>query len=177
MLKRYCPASSPVAGKRVSIVAAERANWFLLDSLNVVNQVSGLLGAKQLAWLAKALDAHRDKPAIVVAHHDPQWPEKDPTSRQRKISGLVDTEAMFDVLGKRRHVKAYVYGHTHRWGHAVRDGLHLINAPATAYVFRKGQPSAWLIAQLQPKGISLELRCLDAKHKAHGEKVELPWRS
>jgi len=176
-LKRHCPASSPVAGKCVSIVSAARANWFLLDSLEKVKATPGLLGKAQLAWLAKALDAHTDKPAIVVAHHDPQWPGKGASGRPRRISGLKDTEALFDVLASRRHVKAYVYGHTHRWGHTERDGLHLINVPATAYVFGKSHPSAWVIAQLQPKGISLELRCLDAKHKAHGQKVELAWRS
>jgi Icc protein len=176
-LKARRPAKAPVAGKHVSIITAPRANWFLLDSLNVVNQVPGLLGAKQLAWLAKALDAHRDRPAIVVAHHDPQWTVEDPTGKKRRISGLVDTEALFEVMAKRRHVKAYVFGHTHRWGRSVRDGLHLINVPAVGYVFQKTQPSGWLLAQLKSDGVALELRSIDPEHKAHGQKVELTWRS
>jgi len=176
-LKARRPAKAPVAGKHVSIVASPRANWFLLDSLNRVSAVPGLLGAEQLAWLAKALDAHSDRPAIVVAHHDPQWPVKNAAGKKRRISGLVDTEALFEVITKRRHVKAYVFGHTHRWGRSVRDGLHLINVPAVGYVFQKRQPSGWLLAQLQPDGITLELRSIDPTHKAHGEKVELPWRS
>ena len=177
VLKARRPAKALVAGKHVSIVASPRANWFLLDSLNVVNAVPGLLGAEQLAWLAKALDAHSDRPAIVVAHHDPQFPAKDPAGKKRRISGLVDSEALFEVMARRRHVKAYVFGHTHRWGRSVRDGLHLINVPAVAYVFQKTQPSGWLLAQLKGDGVALELRSIDPEHKARGQKVELTWRS
>ncbi len=176
-LKARRPAKATVAGKHVSVITSPRANWFLLDSLNVVNQVSGLLGAKQLAWLTRALDAHSDKPAIVVAHHNPQWSVQDPTAKRRRISGLVDTKALFEVMAKRRHVKAYVFGHTHRWGRSVRDGLHLINVPAVGYVFQKTQPSGWLLAQLKTDGVELELHSIDPKHKAHGQKVELTWRS
>jgi hypothetical protein len=59
-----------------------------------------------------------------------------------------------------------------------RDGLHLVNLPAVAYVFMKGkQPSAWVDCILASDGMALELRSLDPAHPAHGKKTELKWRT
>ena len=44
----------------------------------------------QLEWLGKALDARADKPAVVLAHHNPD--------RLVNIHGLTDTAKLFDVL-------------------------------------------------------------------------------
>ncbi len=63
----------PLASHHVAVVESARANWFVLDSLLRVNGTPGELGEEQLSWLAKALDARADKPALVVIHHDPQW--------------------------------------------------------------------------------------------------------
>jgi len=177
VLKAHRPAKPLVARRHVSVVESPRANWFLLDSLEVTNAVPGLLGSQQLHWLSAALDARRDKPAIVMAHHDPQFPPKQPTGRKRRISGLKDTRALFDVLGRRRHVKAYIYGHKHCWERSVRDGLHLVGLPAVAYVFRKTEISAWVLATLRDDALRLELRPLLAKHKGRAETVDLAWRS
>src|SRR5437867_2994612 len=63
-------------------VAAERANFFILDSLKITDKVSGILGQKQLDWLAAALDAHSEKPAIVFVHHNPDEKGKlDPATK------------------------------------------------------------------------------------------------
>jgi 3',5'-cyclic AMP phosphodiesterase CpdA len=156
--------------RQVAIVPTPRANWFMLDSLEKTMSTPGLLGAAQLAWLATALDAHADKPALVMTHHNPSL---DPA----KIN-IRDEAAFFDVIRPRRHVKAYFFGHSHRWS-VERDasGLHLINLPTTAYPFDKAQPIGWTLAQLEPRGMRLELRCLDSKRADHGQKVELAWRS
>ena len=53
------------------LVEGPRANWFLLDSLDEPNKTPGVLGDKQVAWLGQALDARANKPAILVAHHNP----------------------------------------------------------------------------------------------------------
>ena len=74
VLAEHKPAAALVAAKHVSIVQSPRANWFLLDSLEKTNVTPGLLGAEQLTWLTAALDARKDKPAIVMAHHDPHKP-------------------------------------------------------------------------------------------------------
>ena len=105
----------PVQGKFVSVVETPHANWFLLDSLDKTGQSKGRLGNAQLKWLGKSLDARADKPALVLAHHNPD--------RLINIHGLIDTARLFDVLVPRRHVKAYFYGHTHCWqvGHEFED--------------------------------------------------------
>lgn len=161
---------SPVEGRQVTVLETPRANWFLLDSLEKVNATPGLLGPEQLDWLAKALDARRDKPALVAVHHDPQW------SEAAKRTGLRDTEKLFDILMPRKQVKALFYGHTHRWRRAEREGLHLVNLPPVAYLFDKESPNGWVEMKLLDKGAVLTLHALDPKHRQNGEKVELSWR-
>ncbi len=164
----------PAGGRVAEVIATPRANLFLLDTLDQTDVTPGRLGAAQLEWLAKALDAHADKPAIVFGHHDPILA----ASAGHKPSGLLDTAELFKLLEPRRQVMAYVYGHTHVW--AVKDhpsGIHLINLPPVAYVFTAGQPSGWVHAALRPDGIRLEMRCLDKTHKAHGQVADLKWRA
>ena len=69
--------------RQISVFATERANFFLLDSLIETNQTPGFLGAPQLAWLARELDARKDKPAIVFVHHQPDF--------RPKVQGLLDS--------------------------------------------------------------------------------------
>ncbi len=161
---------SPLDGRQISVLETPRVNWFLLDSLEKVNATPGELGAAQLGWLAKALDARPDKPALVAVHHDPQWTEA------TKRSGLRDTEKLFDVLVPRKQVKALFYGHTHRWRRAEREGIHLVNLPPVAYLFDKESPNGWVELRVRDKGAVLTLHALDPKHRQHGEKVELAWR-
>ena len=57
------------ASRHVSVIEADRANWFLLDSLEQVNVTHGLLGKEQIGWLARALDARPDKHPEMEAEH------------------------------------------------------------------------------------------------------------
>ena len=160
----------PVETTHVAVVETPRANFFLLDSLNKTNITPGLLDEKQIAWLAKELDARADKPAIIVAHHDPQ-------RDLPKISGLLDTKAFYDVIVPRKQVKAYVFGHTHRWGVTKHEGIHLVNLPPTAWVFDATQPRGWVDLRLSDGGMTLILNTLEGKHEKHGEKAELTYRT
>ena len=63
----------PLEDRQVAIVATPRANWFMLDSLEKTMSTPGYLGEAQLAWLASALDAHADKPALVMTDHNPSF--------------------------------------------------------------------------------------------------------
>lgn len=159
------PENSPVVDRHVSVIAAPRVNWFLLDSLEVTNQTQGMLGEKQLAWLAAELDRRADKPAIIAVHHNPG-----------RLTGVKDTEALFDVIVPRKQVKAYIFGHTHHWQVKDRDGLYLINLPAVAYPFSKADPRGWVRLQLEDTGATLELRTIDRDHAAFGQQVSLKWR-
>jgi hypothetical protein len=157
--------------RQTLLVEAPRANLFLLDSLDVTNKTPGVLGKAQLNWLAKQLDTRADKPAIVFVHHDPHDPKKE------KLSGLTDTQAFWDTVLPRKQVKAYVFGHTHDWTHRENQGLHLVNLPPTAWLFKEGKPRGWVDLTLREDGATFELRSLDAKHPQHGEKLELKWRA
>jgi len=159
------------AGERqAAVVRGERANWFVLDSLDRTNSTPGVLGAEQLAWLGRALDAHADRPALVMVHHNPN------TGGNK--NGLTDTDALLAVLRPRRHVQAHFYGHSHRW-QIDRDesGIHLVNLPAVAYPFAADQPSGWVEATVLPAGLRLELRARDSRHPGHAQARELAWRT
>lgn len=158
-----------VADREADAVGSPRADWFVLDSLRKTNEVGGAVGEAQLHWLAEQLDARKDKPALVMVHHNPD--EEDPTR-----GGLADTVALLDLLAPRKQVKALFFGHTHAWSVRDRDGLHLVNLPPVAYVFQAGLPSGWVDVELTEGGATLELRCVDASHRQHGEKHELKWR-
>ena len=119
-LQNSKPAAPPLASKHVSVVEGARANWFLLDSLDVTNQTPGRLGDEQRAWLAKALDAKADKPALVMVHHNPV------SAAPGKKAALLDADDLLALVVQRRHVKAIFFGHTHTWHITEQDGLHLV---------------------------------------------------
>ena len=165
------PANRPVADHHVAFIETPRVNWLILDSLEKTLVTPGVLGAAQLDWLGQTLDAHPRKPAIIFTHHNPVGIE-DPKMALR------DTAEFMAVIRPRKQVKAHFFGHTHVWQiQQDRSGIHLINLPPTAYVFTPGKPNGWVHANLERKGMKLELRCLDRKHADHGQKVELKWRA
>ena len=122
----------------------------------------GVLGEAQLAWLAKVLDAQPDKPALVLAHHNP-----DPAA---KTTGLTDTAALMDVLLPRKQVKAYFFGHTHCWSLGRQKDLHLVNVPAVAWLFDKTQPRGFITVQLR----SGAQRSCSTRSIAHTPSTEKP---
>lgn len=163
-------AQRVVADRQVALVKALNVNWFMLDSLETTLQTPGLLGENQLDWLAKSLDANQRKPAVILVHHNP--------GTREKINGLKDTETLLGVIRPRPQVKAWVFGHTHTWRtDQDESGLHLINLPPVAYVFRPDDPAGWVHATMRRDGMKLELRCIDPAHRNHGQVVDLKWRS
>jgi len=166
------PKEKPVAGEQVLVVELPRANLFVLDSYDPKNTIGGKLGESQLKWLTEALDARKDKPAMVIVHHPLQFePDK-----AGKYGGLADSTLLWPVLKERKQVKAYVYGHTHTWKFAEKDGIHLINLPAIGYPFAKAEISGWVDVALGTAGAKFTVHGIDPKHKDHGKSVELVWR-
>lgn len=163
----------PVEGKHVEVLSSATMNWVLLDSLKEVNKVPGELGAAQLGWLDRVLASSPDKPTVVMAHHNPQGP----VPEGKKPGGLLDSDAMFEVLAKHKKVKAFVYGHSHNWEHKRHEktGLHLVNLPPVAYVFSPDRPNGWVAARATAQKLELELRALNPAHDQHGQKVEIAW--
>ena len=159
-----------VPQKQAAVFSSARANWFLLDSLDKTNFTPGELGAAQLAWLGRELAARTDKPAIIVGHHNLQT--------AGGIAGIQDSAGLEELFTQHRHIKAYVFGHTHNWNvsqHA--SGVQLINLPPTGYVFKDGRPNGWVRCTLAVDGAEFELRCLDVKHPEHAQLQMLKWRA
>jgi len=170
-LKDARPVNPPLASRQVAIIESPHANWFMLDSLDVTNQTPGKLGDEQRGWLASALDSRKDKPALVVVHHNPLL------TADEKKTGLLDTAELIEILKPRLYVKALFFGHTHTWRLTQLDGLHLVNLPAVAYPFNPAEVTGWVDCHLKPDGVSLELRAHDKTHAAHGKVSELSWRT
>ena len=161
---------SPIKNKRVALLRTREVNWFVLDSLESTLQTPGSLGQAQLIWLAKTLDSNAKKPALVLLHHNPGHTEN--------VSGLKDTAALLEVIRPRKQVKAWIYGHTHKWDVTVDEsGLHLVNLPPVAYVFQAANPAGWVHATVRSDSMNLELRCIDTTHKDHGQVLDLKWRT
>ena len=166
-----------VENRYVTVIEAPRANWFILDSLDKTNSTPGIATQPQIDWLAKELDARPGKPALVMVHHNPVFknPNAAPNATE-KITGLVDTDALWKVLAQRTQVKSLLFGHTHNWSLTKRDGIHLINLPTVAYAFAQGKLTGWVDCKLAEKGMELTLNCIDKQHKQNGEKQTLEWR-
>ncbi|HVV01126.1 MAG TPA: metallophosphoesterase [Verrucomicrobiae bacterium] len=173
VFKRWKTIPAKLPGRQAAIVRRRDANWFLLDSLIKTKTTPGLLGEAQRAWLARSLDANADKPAIVMFHH-----QSGEMSPGHSDGGLEDGPELMAILRKRPHVKAYLFGHTHRWSVTTdKSGLHLVNLPAVGYVFQPDQPSGWVHATMRENGMRVELRCVDRSHPAHGQAFDLDWRN
>ena len=154
----------------MALLRTSEVNWFVLDSLETTLQTPGFLGQGQLDWLARTLDANRKKPALVLLHHNPGSSEN--------VGGLKDTAGLLEIIRPRKQVKAWIYGHTHKWSvTADESGIHLVNLPPVAYVFQSASPSGWVQATVHGDGMKLDLRCVDPTHKNHGQVVVLKWRS
>jgi 3',5'-cyclic AMP phosphodiesterase CpdA len=139
------------AGKFASVWETAQVNWFLLDSL-----------------------VRPNKPALLVAHHQLAT---DYYVEHYRIRGLFDTPEFLDIVLPRKQVKAYIFGHLHRWDHGQTEGLPWVNIPSTAWGSPDTEPTGHVTMQLCPKGATLQLNALDQKHPKHGDKIELTWRT
>jgi Icc protein len=150
-------------GIQTGVIELPHANLVLLDSGR-----KGILGEKQLDWLAKELDERADKPALIFGHFNPY-----PNRGVRPIKGMSDGGSLLNLLAERKHARAYFYGHTHEWQYDRRDHLHLINQPAVSYYFGKGHAHGWVDMKLTETSADLELRCINGKHKQHGDRRQV----
>lgn len=150
-------------GIQADVIELPHANLVLLDSGK-----KGILGDEQLNWLAKELDDRRDKPALIFGHFNPY-----PNRGVRPIKGMRDGESLLKLLAKRKHARAYFYGHTHEWQHNQRGHLHLINQPAVSYYFGKGHAQGWVDMKLTETSADLALHCINHKHKQHQDRWQV----
>ena len=156
------------------VIETPHANWFLLDTLQKVNNVTGEVGQDQRAWLAAEIDRRGDTPAIIVGHHNPQ---RGPVVEGKRITGLADTADLMALWHSKPQVKLYMHGHTHNYALSkTAEDIHLLNQPPVAYLFDDERPNGWLRAELTPNGMVTELRALDKAHSEHQQHSTLAWR-
>ncbi|MDR3111504.1 MAG: metallophosphoesterase [Planctomycetaceae bacterium] len=171
---------SPVANKHVLVIETPNCNLFLLDALYWVGAPAdkepskfynsndfgaGFLGAQQLRWLKQELTTRKEKPAILFAHHN----------LDNSPGALMDREQLWSTIKPFKHVKAYIYGHTHIYKAAVRDGIHLINLPALGWEFQEGkQPLGWTDATISKDGIKLKLHTVKP-HPQDEDERQFTW--
>ncbi len=161
------PRVSPLENRQVTVVETPNANWFVLDSLDETNKTPGVLGAKQLQWLAKSLDQHAAKPALVMVHHNPD--------ERSQPTGLVETRQLLDLLTARPHVKVLFYGHSHHLAIGKEKNLTLVNLPPVAYLFKDGDPNGWIGVKTRSDGITMTLHCIDRKHPMNEKSFDVTW--
>jgi len=150
-------------GVQADVIELPHANLVLLDSGK-----QGVLGPKQLDWLAEQLDQRADKPALIFCHFNPY-----PNRGVRPIKGMRDGASLLKLLAERKHARAYFHGHTHEWQHDQQNHLHLINQPAVSYYFGKGHAHGWVDMKLSETSADLELHCINPEHPQHGERRQI----
>jgi 3',5'-cyclic AMP phosphodiesterase CpdA len=160
-------AKQPVKGKHVVVVNAGPVRFVLLDSLLYVEKTPGLLGKAQRTWLEEYLRTCDDRPTLLFFHHTLGDADGD----------LLDILRLFELVRPIRKVKAIVYGHSHEYAYGERDGIHLINLPATAYTFGSIEPIGWVEAKLTGAGGRFTLHAIGGNDVFDGFTKGLAWRS
>lgn len=172
VLKSQKPDSPVVASRHISVIPTKYANFFLLDSLHQTMVTPGTLGADQRQWLSQSLDRFSDRPAIIVAHHNPRL-GGDPLHFP---GGLTDSVPLWKLLTNRPHVKAYIHGHIHDRTYAEHQGIHILNTPATSYVANPEiSTTGWTIARLDARGVTLTTRTTNPDHSWNGQTHRINW--
>jgi len=174
VMQEQRPEHPHIESRHLAIVETQHANFFLLDSLEKTMVTPGTLGDQQLKWLAASLDRLHTKPAIVVTHHNPRL-GGDPLHFP---GGLTDSQPLWDIIGPRKWVKAFIHGHVHDRAYAEYQGIHILNMPATSYVAdAKTSTTGWTSARLTPGGVTLTTHTTDPTHPWNDETKTLVWRS
>lgn len=118
------------------------ARLALLDTV-VPGKAGGRVSPEQVEWLDDlGADAERDGvPVLVFGHHHP-W---DPSSHERPVSYFGvnpdDSEAVVDVFTRRRSLRGWFAGHTHR--NRVRRFAATGSVPWVEVACVKDFPGTW----------------------------------
>lgn len=158
-------AAQAVRNKHVMVIERAGLRFILLDSLLAPNVTPGQLGQAQRTWLQEYLGAAAALPTTVFVHH----------TLDGSDGSLMDSDRMFAVLRPFAHVKAVVYGHSHRYHVDSRDGIQQINLPAVGYNFGDDQPVGWIESAWTPEGVAMTLRAIGGNQAGQGETRHVRW--
>lgn len=122
--------SQVLANERLGDQYVDMEGWriIVLDS-QWPGHVSGQLGAEQLAWLAEALLACKDRYVLIALHHhvypiDVAWID---------AWALQQPEALQAVLGQHGHIKAVLSGHVHHASEQWHGGVRWLTSPSSCF--------------------------------------------
>ncbi len=150
----------PVDGRRILVEEGKDCTLVVLDSNKGVNVDAGELGEAQKVWLGDFLKEHTSrKPVLLFVHHTPK-----------------DLPDLLEIARPAAQVKAIVFGHSHVYGYAEQDGLHLVNLPAMGYSFARKEPVGWVEAALGEEEGVFTLRVVGGERERDGEMRRLRWR-
>ncbi|WP_432129437.1 metallophosphoesterase [Streptomyces sp. bgisy082] len=100
----------------------------LMCDSSIPGRSEGLLEPETLRWLDAALAAAPGRPAVVALHHPPAELGLPYIDR----IGLLEPEALAEVLGRHEQVTAVLCGHAHTAAATTFAGLPLLCAPGIA---------------------------------------------
>lgn len=85
---------------------------------NPANDTS--IGAEQMAWLEKEINAAGTAgQKVILFNHYPVFPAVPPN--------LLDAADIVSLIGKNKHVAAWMNGHNHAGNYGTQDGCHYVN--------------------------------------------------
>lgn len=154
-----------VEGKHVVILESAEVRFIVLDSLLYVNKVAGLLGKNQRTWLEHHLENSDKKPIVLFVHHTLGDGDGD----------LLDVDRLFDLIQSYPKVKSIIYGHSHTYNVARRQGVQLINLPAVGYNFSDDEPVGWVEGEFSKTGVSLKLHAINGNTSDDGQVTRVEW--
>lgn len=149
--------------RHVSVIDLKEARWIVLDSLLYVNKTAGYLGKQQRQWLSNYLKENSDKPTLLMVHH----------SLGDEDGELLDSAWLLEAAASFKHVRAIVYGHTHRWQLSQHEHVQLINLPAVGYNFNDAQPVGWVGCEITSKSARFTLHSIGGDRQNHGQVFEV----
>jgi 3',5'-cyclic-AMP phosphodiesterase len=161
------PEVQSVSSKHVLVIEHPVVRLVILDSLLYTNQVAGLLGKTQRAWLGKYLSQTDGRPTVLFFHHTLGDGDDD----------LLDIDRLYQLLKPHKKVKAIFYGHSHEYSIRREQDLHLVNLPAVAYTFSDREPVGWVDAVFKSSGVTLKLKALAGNRSRDGELTTLAWNT
>ncbi len=166
-----CMPVAPDAPEGVCCYHVRQGGLHLVALDTVVPRRShGALSTGQLDWLSRTLRACAGEPVLLFMHHPPL-----PTGIEAMdaCSLLEGTEALAALLRQHGAVQGLLCGHLHRPVQMVFGGAPLHVAPSVAHQIRlELQPGAPLMAQLEPRKLSLHRWSLPLGLCTHSSYIE-----
>ncbi len=114
-------------------VVADGWAILLLDSC-IPGEHGGRLSSAQLAWLAEALEEHRQRHVLIALHHH-VLPLQ---SRWLDELGLANAAELLAIIDRAPQLRAVVAGHVHQASGIDRAGVRFLTTPSTCFQFLPG---------------------------------------